>query len=62
MHERDLSEMVHMDIEDGVLTLGYDDELEEELDRELFEEAAANCDGDCQSCHFANSKYCCFSE
>ncbi len=47
MHERDLSKMVHMDIEDGKLTVGYDDELLDELDDEIYEYAARSCDGDC---------------
>ena len=61
MHERDLADMVYMDIEDGVLKVGYDDELLEELDDEIYEVANAACDGDCENCHYANSKYCCFS-
>ena len=60
MHERDLAEMVHMDLEDGALTVEYDEELLEELDGEIYAAAAASCTGDCKSCHYANSKYCCF--
>ena len=64
MHERDLAEMVHMDIEDGALRVGYDEELLDELDDELCREAnaaCAACNGNCSECHFANSEFCCFA-
>ena len=31
MHERDLAEMVHMDIEDGALRVEYDQDILDEL-------------------------------
>ena len=38
----------------------FEYEQSEDEDDELYREAADNCDGNCDNCHFANSKYCLF--
>ena len=57
MHERDLDN-VFRDSNDGRLSESFDNEFVDPEDDNLYEQAYANCDGNCGRCHFDETKYC----